>query len=913
VPHDGPIGRERELVRIDSFLAAVPEGLQTLAITGPAGIGKTTVWAESVRRGRELGWLVLSAQPSGAEARLSYAGLGDLLSGVENTAYDALPNVQRRALGVALLREDPGSAPLDGRAVAAALLSLLSALAETTQLLVAVDDAQWLDTPSAEALSFAVRRLADSPVGVAVSVRVEQDRPPTFERSVPADRRTEIELGNLSVAALHDVLRDELGAVFPRPTLVRIAEASEGNPFYALEIARELERMGVPAAGSRLPVPEEVRALTRSRLARLPEPTQEALLVASCLSRPTTAFIDVEALAPAEEDGVVRVDETQQVRFTHPLLASAVYEAAPAGKRRRVHRSLAEQLDDPEERARHLALTTDGPDETVARALDAAAEHAAGRGASAAAAELARRALELTAEPSSDIAVRRALAAAHFLLHSGDSAGARALLEDCDPEQVEGDLRAELLLELGGIAWYERTFQRGHEYLLEALEHARSPELAAAIHIQAAWLAQDFDPLLAIEHSDAVLELVDPDESPGRYSQALLHGTFLRLTTGQGADADAYERGLTLQEQGVAWDETSPVIAIWPLFKDDFAQARSFYEGGLPRARAEGDETSVQATLLRLTEIELWTGNWARADELATEGMELADRISSYAFLGSSLYARGLVDAHLGRIEEAREAGKRILELFDREGQRALGHWVLGFLALSLDDPAGADEQLTQAAATIDTPNQHEPARVRFHPDQVEAVIQVGDLDRAETLIEALEERGKVFPRPWILATTARCRGLLLSARGDLDGARAAMEEALEHHTRLDMPFERARTLLAFGQLRRRRKEKREARAAIEEALGVFEELPAPLWAERARAELARVPVRRAPSELTATEETIARLAETGLTNSLIAKRIFVSPKTVESNLSRVYRKLGIRSRAELGRAMVERDKSVKT
>ncbi len=906
---EGPIGRQRELSRVDAFLAAAPAGVQARAITGPAGIGKTRVWAEGVRRAGERGWTVLSAAPSGAEARLSYAGLTDLLASVEASSFDALPGMQQRALEVALVRADAGPGRFEGRAVAAGVLSLLRGMAATGPVLVAVDDAQWLDAASGEALGFAVRRLLDAPVGVLVGVRVEHERPSTFERAVPSERREDVELGPLSVAVLHDVLKAELGTVFPRPTLVRIAAACDGNPFYALEIARELQRVGVPSGAAPLPLPEEVRMLARTRLERLPEETREALLVASCLSRPTIAHVDVAALAPAEESGVVHFDG-RQIRFAHPLLASAVYDAAPAASRRRVHRWLADRVDDPEERARHLARIADGPDEDVAQALDAAAVHAAARGASASAAELGRRALDLTAEASGEIRVRRSLAVAHYLLDAGDSDEARAVLEACEPAWVEGDLRAELLFQLGRISWYEREFERGYEMLVVALEGAESAKLAARIHVEAAWLAQDSDPARAIEHDAAALELLDPDESPGRYSNALLHGTYLRMTTGQGADQEAYERGVALQKRVEDWEDKSPVLGMWPLVNDDFARARSLYEAGLERARAEGDEPSVQGVLIRLAEIELWTGHWTRADVLAAEGMELADRVSSRAYLGSALHARGYVDAHLGRGEEARSAGEQILELYPkREGQRALGHWLLGFLALSMDDPVGADDQLTRTADLIEAFNQREPARFRFHPDHVEAVIQLGDLERAEALLAALEERARIFPRPWILATTVRCRGLLLSARGDLDGAREAMEEALEHHACLDMPFERARTLLAFGQLLRRRKERLEARAAIEEALAVFDELPAPLWAKRARAELARMPRRRAPRELTATEETIAQLAGTGLTNRAIAKRIFLSQKTVESNLARVYRKLGIGSRAELGRVMAERDR----
>jgi AAA ATPase domain len=355
VPSDAPVGRLGELREIDSFLAETRTRLRALAIRGPAGIGKTTLWREGVRRATGEGRRVLSARPSGAEVQLSFAGLGDLLERVDPEVFAAQPRVQRHALDVALLRADAGGGPLNRHAVAAGVLSLLRELSLSSGVLVAVDDAQWLDAATADVLAFAVRRLEDRPLGVLVCVRDEDERPDTFERSLPARRRTEVELGGLRVAALHAVLKAELGRAFPRPVLVRIASASGGNPFYALEIARELERTGVSVAGAQLPVPREMRLLARSRLAQLPGSTLEALLVAASLSRPTTALVDVDALAPAEEAGIVRVGGEGRVRFDHPLLASAVYESAPARRRRRIHRLLAERLSDPEEQARHLA------------------------------------------------------------------------------------------------------------------------------------------------------------------------------------------------------------------------------------------------------------------------------------------------------------------------------------------------------------------------------------------------------------------------------------------------------------------------------------------------------------------------------------------------------------------------------
>lgn len=478
------------------------------------------------------------------------------------------------------------------------------------------------------------------------------------------------------------------------------------------------------------------------------------------------------------------------------------------------------------------------------------------------------------------------------------------LQEECDRNAVEGDLRAELLRAYGYLLWYEGERDAGYELVLEALEHARDPELAGRIHYAAAWLLHEQDPARGIEHTDAAVGVLDPDRHPAAYSLSLLFGAYLRLVNGEGSDQEAYERGCELQLRGIDWDDTSPVLGMWPILHDRFAEALDWYEWGAARSLSEGDVTSEQGGLLRLTEIHCWTGDWEAADRLAAAGIELADRTASSAFLGSALFARGLVDAHLGRLDEARNSGQRIVDLFFSPLQISLGRWILGFVAFSAGDVATADEQYSRAQEIVDSLGQREPARFRFQPDHLEAVIEVGDLRRARAMLEALDSRAAVFPRPWILATSARCRALLLAAEGDLAGARDAAADALIHHERLEMPFERARTLLVQGRILRRLRQKRDARAAIGEAAREFGRLGAATWRARAEAELRRTATRRAPAELTPTERQIAELAAAGLANPEIATRAFVSRKTVEANLGRVYRKLGITSRAQLARAL---------
>lgn len=904
-----PVGRQFELAKVRGFIDSVSRGgVGALAITGMTGIGKTTIWREGVRVARDAGFHVLLARPSGAETQLSFSGLGDLLEAVPAQIFESLPEVQREALDVALLRRTAPQSGFGARAVATALLSVLRHLAADLPVLVAVEDAQWLDAATTEALSFALRRLEDLPVGVLESFRAEGLRPSTFEQALPPEWRMELALGPLSTAAIHDVIQRELGRSLPRPVVVRIATVSAGNPMYAVEIAREIDRTGKAGGVTAVHVPDQLRILVRARVLRLPERTRDALLIAASSSQPTLSLVDADALIPAEEEGMVVTDSDGRVAFTHPLLAAAVYEAASDTKRRSVHRDLAKRVAAGEERARHLGLAAAAADEGVATELERAAEDAAARGAAATACELARRALELSEDPRGPLAVARTLTLAHHLIDVGQTGEAKTLLEVTLEFDLAGDLLAEVLLRLGEMSWYERDFTGGYSHLMEALRHAKAPMLVGRIHNQAAWLSEPIDLARAIRHEEAVLELLEP--GPGPYAFALMYGSYLRLINGEGADQKAIDRGMRM---GVSEsrDDASPVPLVWPMFMDDFTEARKRFVAAVEEATASGEETNLQTFLGHLAAIECWTGHWTLADEYASRAIDLSERIASSTYLGSALFARGYVDAHLGRVDEARAAGEGILALFTgaKEPQLVFGHWLLGLVALTVQDYDDADREFGLAAELVDEMGQVEPVRTRFHPDQAEAAIAVGDLGRAENLIARLDERARAFPRPWILATTARCRAMLLATRGDLDAALQSARTALRHHDDLDMPFERARTLLVAGQLLRRRREKREARAVLIEARTEFERLGAVIWLERANAELARVPVRQAPAALSATEAEIARLAASGLTNRQIAERAFVSPKTVEANISRIYRKLHISSRAELGRAVAKMER----
>lgn len=319
------IGRDAELAAVDAFLDGSGRGLRVLAIEGEPGIGKTTIWQEGVRRARDRGVLVLVARPAEAEAGLSFAGLADLFGAVPAETSGRLPVPQREALGAALLQVPAPAGGIEDRAVCASVLSLLRLLAAERSVLVAVDDAHWLDPPTARALGFAVRRLEGEQIGFLVAVRVAGAPVPSFDRAVGPERRQVVPVGPLTVAALHQAVKQHAGWSLPRPTVAQVARVCSGNPFYAIEMAAETKRR--PAGEGRLPVPARVTGLVEARLARLPTATQRALLTAAALSQPTVALLGRAALAPAEVEGLIVVEQ-DRIRFAHPLFASAVYGRA---------------------------------------------------------------------------------------------------------------------------------------------------------------------------------------------------------------------------------------------------------------------------------------------------------------------------------------------------------------------------------------------------------------------------------------------------------------------------------------------------------------------------------------------------------------------------------------------------------
>lgn len=911
-------GREEETRSIEAFLDRAATTPAVLVLSGEPGIGKTVLWQAGLERAQARGARVLAHRAVEAEAVLSFAGIAELLGGVVDELLASLSALRSRALAAALLLDGSGDvAAIDPRAIGLAVLDAFTALSATQPVVVAVDDFQWLDTASARTLLFALRRLRDQPVGALFTARAGTRE---LDRGLGSGAAARLDVGPLDVGGLFAVLRRHVGVELSRPQLTQLRELTVGNPFFALEIGRELASTP-PAPGRPLPVPGTLKEIVSGRLARLPAAGHDVLLLAAASARPT-----VDVLAAAHSDrshvlaglehavraGVVELDE-QRVRFAHPLLASVCYDRAPPWRRREAHARLAAVVDG-EERARHLALAAEGADTAVAAALDEAAPHAHGRGAPAAAAELCEIAANLT--PPGDPAARRRrrLAAAEAHRLAGDRDRAAAILDELLAETPTGPDRADVLFALARTRRADLpTIARWCESALAEAgdDHRR----AAAVLTFLSWTrllegrVRD-----ALDHARVALtqaELSGDDELLARAIARLgMAETWtLEITPG------LLERGVAIEvrlARPLEFHESPSItLARRLMCLSDFGGARPLLAAAEERAKASGDEGTRAHLLFHDFQVEWYTGHWTEADQLATEALELAEQLRDEQYRGIALYARALLDAHLGDAKTSRAGAAAALEIAETQSDALFSlqsQTVLGFLELSRGDAAAADRHLRPLPRWLHEHGWNEPTDFAWC-NAIEAMIAVGDLDEAGAWLAQYEALAEHSTSAWALATAARCRGQLAATEGDLQAADAALNRALAEHEGVVCPFERGRTLLAMGSVRRRARQKRSAREALQEASSIFEGLGARLWARQARDELDRISGRRpATGELTATELKLASLAADGLANKEIAAVLHMSVHTVEAHLTRIYRKLGVRSRAALAAQKRARD-----
>jgi DNA-binding CsgD family transcriptional regulator len=915
------MGRDDELAVLDEFLA-LREGLpRALVLEGEAGIGKTALWRAALEAAEAASYTVLAARPSEPETKIAYAVLRDLIGASFAEVSSHVPAPQRRVLEVALLLADPvGEAP-DPGAIGVATLSTLRELATWGPLVVALDDAQWIDAPSASALTFAARRLEELPVALLLAVRSPDPgaAPLALATALPDERVRRERVGPLSLGAIQALIRLRLELTLSRPVLTRLRQVSGGNPFFALELGRALKRRGGDVARAReLPVPTLLRELVGERLSALPRATREVLAHAAGLAQPSVALLeaalgdDAESrLRPAVQAQVIELDGGR-VAFSHPLLASVLVSTLTARERRRVHRRLADVVRDPEERARHLSLAAERPDAAVADALDSAGDLARSRGAPDAAAELFEEARRLTPADRHEDRRRRTVRAAKCHFEAGETRRAEELLEEAVAASPSGRLRAEVLLRL---AWV-----RGHadnlalvDGLARVLNEAEGgTRVRAEIENALAWVSQmSLDLVAAARHARSALDLAEELGEATILAPVLANVAQIEFLQGRGVDQGVLDRALALEpnipDTGIIGLRPSWVLTLLRVWTGEFDGARATLNALHRRATEAGDESAIPSILDCLGRVAWAEGDWPRADRNVAEAIAAALRNANEAERAWALAMKALLAAHRGSVDEARAIIDEGLALADQTGMRLAAfefRATSGFLELSLGDLAAAEAQLTPLRRDLAAGGLREPAVVglRFHPNLIEALVGLGRLDEAEQLLEEFEEDARRLDRPWALATGARCRALLFSARGDLAGALVALDDARRAHERVGEPFELARTLLAAGVVERRAKRRAAARESLEAALALFEGLGARLWEARARTELARVGGRTPAGRgvLTTTERRVAELVAEGRSNKEVAAVLFVTVKTVERNLTQVYEKLGVRSRTQL-------------
>jgi DNA-binding CsgD family transcriptional regulator len=907
------IGRERELAILDGFLRSHELPAASI-IEGEPGIGKTVLWHAAVEKARSRSFTVLTCRPSEAERHLSFAGLGDLMESIDITTIEDMPAPQRHALAAALLLESPEGTPPDARAIGSAMVSALRYLASRSDVIVAVDDLQWLDRASADALAFAARRLEDARVAFVLARRAssDDDVPLGLSRSLGEERCVLVDVGPLSLGALHRILRDRLGFAAPRPVILRIHEASAGNPFYALELARTLQEQGGRIEPGRpLPVPPTLQKLVGERVARQPAAVREAVAAVALTAHPMVATIEAvvrsdRAIDQAVEAGLLRAEGTRLV-LTHPLIGPAALAAVGPQRQRRIHEGLASVVDDVESRARHMAAATQRPSAEVADALEEASEKAASRGAVDVAADLAELAGEATPEAARFDTARRMISAGWYHTLSGDTGRARDILETTIATLEAGPERARALMNLAEI--HETDVEEGIQLFEKALLDAGDDEALAAEIDQAMslryFIQGKMDEALERGYSAVARARMTGDDVLLMRCIALLsqHET----QTGRIREG-LLEEGLELEERIDSFADhyasPSTMMGLRLMYAERVEEARGYFERAYGGALAAGDEAARSGLILHISENEIRAGRWEIAREWADEGVQLSDQIDSPQGRSALLYVRSFADAHLGRLEAARAdaaEGREIAVAIGDDVFELQNLAVLGFVELSEGNHEAAADYLRDLPARLTERGQREPTTFPIVPNAVQALIMVGDVEPAIRSLGWLEEQGRAFDSPWALSQAFRCRGMIAASQGDVSEAEGCYQRALQEHGRMASPFEKGRTLLAYGSMLRRAKKKREARERLNEAIQIFDSLGASVWAEKSRGELARVSGRRPGGDaLTETEGRIAELVAEGHSNKEVASMLFITARTVEANLTRIYSKLGIRSRTEL-------------
>ncbi len=896
---------------LEGVLAAVRDGLSgVLVLRGEAGVGKTALldWAAGQAGDMRV------ARVAGAEAEMDmgFAGLHQLLVPFLG-GLEGLPAPQRQALGSAFGLV-PGPPP-DRFLVGMAALTVLTDAAATRPVLCLIDDAQWLNRVSIEVLGFVARRLHADRVGMLFATRIRREE----ERAAVLTGLPELTVGGLSEEAAQELLATSAGAQVDRQVSGRIAADTAGNPLALVELAAELtaaELSGVEPLNWPLRFGGRLEELYRSQVRALPGGTQTLLLLAAADPTGEPALIwnaarnlgiDPEA---GEAAGVERLMSWEpRVRFRHPLIRSAAYYAALAAARRGAHQALAAVTDpevDPDRRAWHLAEAAAGPDEQVAAELERLADRARGRGGWASGAAFLERAAALS--PDGEHGATRMLAAAEDRLVAGEASAAQALLSLAAPRLTDALARARAR-RLEGKSLYAA---------------GQMPE-ATSVLLDAARMLQPSEPRLA---RDTLLDAFVAAQSSGQPGAGMAE--FLRevrsvpkVADPQATVADLlldgfaavgerrYEAGAALLRRAIA-----PLAAGQPIPDDALphlmavAQAAGMLYDDLARyqmgkrwvaeLRDRGAIAALLPALGTQLSVQVQEGRFADAEATLAEGRALSEATGYRAILGPYAFQELRVLARRGQEADARSLAVRLLREFaGRDKYEVLRvQGALAVLELGLGNYAAALRHALEAL-----PRQNVLGFVQF-ADVVEAGTRCGERETATVALEDFT--------PWALASgTDLALGLLARSRALLadDGhAEAEYRLAINHLQRCRLVPELARAHQVYGEWLRRQRRRRDARDQLRCAFERFDEMGMTAFAGRARAELratgerARPRILGAPEVLTPQEAQVARLAAERLSNREIASQLFISDRTVEYHLHKVFRKLSVTSRAQLAR-----------
>jgi len=911
-------GRDEERRAIGALLEdARASRSGVLVVRGEAGIGKTALLEDTRERASDMH--VLSVRGVESEAELPFAGLHQLVRPAL-ALLEQLPAPQARALQGALgLTERTGD---DRFLISAACLTLLSELAERRPVVCLIDDAQWLDTPSADCLLFVARRLGDEGIVMLFAAR-EGDARHFEARALP----------DLTVSALDPVAADQL---ISRAVDREIAAAvrnvlvtqSSGNPLALLELPTALssaQLAGAEPLPETLPLTRDVERVYLERVRRLPEAAQRLLLVVALddtgrlgpvLRAAETLSIDADALTTAEQAGLVVVAGTK-AEVRHPLVRSAVYQGASSTDRRAVHLALAAALSgelELDQRAWHRAAAALEPDAEIAAELELTAERARLRSGHSAAAAALERAAELSSDVESK--TRRLVAAASAAWQAGQPERATVLLDQAGPDLADPRLRAEAAHVRGAIEWRCGALLDAAPTLLGGADEVVHLDAGKALEMlfDACFVGFDIGDwahvaevgrrAAGLPRSRDLEKALRADLLVGVGGLAIGDATAVPLVQETLAHTEALDEPLSLV-----------MAAVGAVALGDDEMRAVLLRRAEALARTSGAVATLSTVLVNVAITGILTAQYAVAAE-AQEGLELAREAGLPNAAGLHRSVLAWLAAVKGRDEECRAIAAEVTESARLNGlalANTIAEWGVAMLDLSIGRPDETRRRLTPLSTA--PPGVAQPYFVlTAAPDLVEACARLGRHEEARAAYGVLETFATSDAPTWALAYSARCRALLAP---DDAAAELAYAEALELHASRNSPYDRARTELLYGEHLRRQRRRVEARDHLRAALETFEGLGAAAWAERARTELrasGETARKRDPStiaQLTPQELQVARFVASGLSNKEVAVQLFLSPRTIDAHLRNVFAKLGLTSRTQLARLPFTFDEAV--